>query len=490
MKQVGISLSPERMIGPVAREVYGGFVEHLGRNVYGGVYAPEDPQADADGFREDVIGLVRELGTPVTRYPGGCYTDGWRWEDGVGPTRPVRLDPAWGQREPNRFGLHEFMRWARKVGTEPVLTLNLSTRGIAEAMDLLEYCNFPGGTELSDRRASNGDPEPFNIRYWCLGNELYGRWEIGHKSAEQYAWLARETAKAMRLLDPAAKFIFCGSPNDMDWNRTVLESCYEYVDFLSLHEVFNIKGGSPGDYLRSVDRFAARIAKAVEVCESVRLLKGSAKRVKISVDEWIVWDFDRRADPAEKWTVGPHLLEQDYTILDTIVTGELLSMFHNLADTVALACIAQSVNVIAPIRTAPGGVSWKQGIFYPFQLASRHGRGTALRVDAADELYASAVWNGEENELALFLVNRNLTDELAVTAELEQMAALEVVEALSMHCADLAAVNTPEQEVLKPQALPGVVLSGTTLTASLPPLSWNLVRVRLAPAVTSPRTSA
>lgn len=480
MKQVRISLSPDRAVGPVAKEIYGGFVEHLGRNVYGGVYDPGDPRADADGFREDVIEFVRELDTPVTRYPGGCYTDGWRWEDGVGPQRPVRLDPAWGQREPNQFGLHEFMRWARKVNTEPVLTLNLSTRGILEGMELLEYCNFPGGTELSDQRANNGDPEPFNIRYWCLGNELYGRWEIGHKSAEQYAWLAGETAKAMRMLDPSVKFIFCGSPNDMDWNRTVLESCYDYVDFLSLHEVFNIKGGSPAEYLRSVDRFAARIAKAADVCESVRLLKGSGKRVKISVDEWIVWDFDRRTDPAEKWTVGPHLLEQDYTILDTLVTGEIFSMFHNFADTVALACIAQSVNVIAPIRTAPGGVSWKQGIFHPFRLTSRYGRGTALKVDAEGDLYASAVWNAEENTLALFLVNRNLTDELPLTVELEKLDASEVVEATSLHCEDLDAVNTPDEEVLKPQALPDVALAGKTLTATLPPLSWNMIRIKLA----------
>jgi alpha-N-arabinofuranosidase len=480
METVKIKLNKDEVVGEIAPEIYGGFVEHLGRNVYGGIYLPEDPTADADGFRKDVMGLIKELNTPITRYPGGCYTDTWCWEDCVGPDRPVRLDLAWEQKEPNTFGLHEFMRWARKVNTEPVITLNLSTRGIIEAGQLLEYCNFPGGTELSDRRRQNGADKPFNIRYWCLGNELYGDWEIGRKSAEQYGWLARETAKMMRKMDPEIKLILCGSPYDMEWNRTVLTYCYEYVDFISLHEVFNIQAGPTADYLRSIDGFKEKILKTAAVIEAVRLLKHSDRKVTISIDEWIIWDFDRRRRADEKWIVGPHLLEQDFTMPDALVAGELLSLFHNLADRVTMACIAQSVNVIAPIRTAPGGVSWKQSIFYPFSLTSQFGRGTALNLACGhDDLYGSAVVNHERDELVLFLTNRNLGEELPLHVEFEAMSGRTLVDTVSLHHSDPSVFNTPEKESLRPRKLSAAALETRSLKMRLPALSWNMVRIKL-----------
>ncbi|MDD5728666.1 MAG: alpha-L-arabinofuranosidase C-terminal domain-containing protein [Victivallales bacterium] len=479
MEKINITINGKHNIGEVAKEIYGGFVEHLGRNVYGGVFDPDDPTADSDGQRTDVISLIRELNTPVTRYPGGCYTDNWYWEDGVGTDRPMRLDGAWKQKEPNTFGLHEFMRWTKKVGTEAVITLNLSTRGIFEAVQLLEYCNFPGNTELSNRRRKNGAEQPFNIRYWCLGNELHGSWETGQRSAKQYAWLARETAKAMKKIDPEVKLIVCGNPSDMEWNRIVLDCCYPYIDFISLHELFRFRTTTL-EYLASVDVFEDKVVQTAEVIEAIRLLKRSDKQVKISIDEWIIWDCDRRRRDDEEWVVGPHLLEQDFTMPDTIVAGELLSLFHNLADRVTLACIAQSVNVIAPIRTAPGGVSWKQGLFYPFSLASNFGRGTALKMDFDhNDLRGSAILNHERAELVLFLINRNLDEAMLPELVIDDPEVKTVIDAVSLKHPDLKCFNTPGNEVLKPEPLEKVELYKQKLLVELPPLSWNMIRIKL-----------
>ena len=235
-------------IGEIDRRLYGSFLEHLGRAIYGGIYAPGHPTADAQGFRRDVLALVRQLDIPLVRYPGGNFVSGYRWEDGTGPRdqRPRRPELAWSAIEPNTIGIDEFQAWAKLAGAEIMMAVNLGTRGVEDAKNLVEYCNFPGGTYYSDRRRENGFDRPFDIRCWCLGNEMDGPWQIGHKTAEEYGRLAAEAGKAMKWVDPSIELVACGSsnadmPTFLDWEETVLNHTYDVVDYLSLHSYYGTR---------------------------------------------------------------------------------------------------------------------------------------------------------------------------------------------------------------------------------------------------------
>ena len=227
MAKAHLRVHADESVAVVSDRVFGSFVEHMGRAVYTGIFEPGHPTADSRGFRADVLELVRELGATVIRYPGGNFVSGFRWEDSVGPDRPVRLDVAWHSVETNLVGLHEFAGWADTAGVEIMQAVNLGTRGIADAAALLEYSNHPGGTALSDQRRANGRTDPFGIRVWCLGNEMDGPWQIGHKTADEYGRLAAETARVMKWVDPGVELVVAGSSNaDMptfgSWERTVL----------------------------------------------------------------------------------------------------------------------------------------------------------------------------------------------------------------------------------------------------------------------------
>jgi alpha-N-arabinofuranosidase len=479
MFEVAWNLKRTDALGEINKELYGGFVEHLGRNVYGGVYDPASPVADEDGFRKDVMDLIRDLNMPVTRYPGGCYVDLERWEDSVGANRRSRIDPAWHQLEPNTFGLDEFMKWARKVNTEPLMTVNVGNRSLLDTLSLYEYCNIPGGTYWSDQRRANGVEKPYNIKNWCIGNELYGSWEMGQMSAAEYGRIAREHGKMLKKLDPNCRIIVSGSPYDMKWNRTVLEICGMYADVLSLHDAFAQLGDMTElQYLKTVDRFEKYLTDTIKECKAYEALSG--RRVKVSVDEWIIWDFERRMNPAEEWTSGMHLLEQDYTILDALIAGSLFSCFHRHCDWVETACIAQSVNVIAPIRTEDDGTSWRQSIYFPFQLTSKYGRGISLIPEESgnDEksLYGSAVLDESAKLLTLFVTNRS-GEPCSFTAEFADAAAL--ADAVTMYNSDHALTNSATSEVLQPQSLE-CAFSGKRVNATLAGCSWNMIQLALA----------
>ena len=478
MTRIQWQIDFDRIIGEVRGEIYGGFVEHLGRNVYGGVYDPASPAADEDGFRKDVLELIRRLDMPVTRYPGGCYADLERWEDSVGADRRARIDPAWRQLEPNTFGLDEFMKWAQKAGTVPLITVNTGNRTLSDTLNLYEYCNIPGGTYWSDRRRANGAETPYNVKNWCLGNELYGSWEIGEMSAEEYGRNAREHAKLLKKLDPDCRLVVSGSPGDMSWNRTLLTIAGKYIDALSLHDVFHMSGDTTEfQYLRSVERFEKCLTDAIKECKACEMLFG--RRVAISVDEWIIWDFERRMRPEEEWTTGMHLLEQDYTILEALIAGSFFSCLHRHAADVDLACIAQSVNAIAPIRTEPDGTSWKQSIYYPFELTSRFGRGLSLMIAEENNdrqaLYGSAVWNRSRNELALFITNR-AGEPCEFSCRLPPVKSVKM--SVTMYCPDHSAVNAPGEERIAPRPLPAV-LDDASLKAELAPVSWSMIVFRI-----------
>ncbi|MFE2426799.1 alpha-N-arabinofuranosidase [Streptomyces sp. NPDC059373] len=485
-------------VGTVDPRLFGSFVEHLGRCVYTGIYEPGHPTADAEGLRGDVLDLVRELGVTAIRYLGGNFVSGFDWEDGVGPKelRPRRLDPAWRATETNQFGLSEFMDFLRKVeGSEPMLAVNLGTRGTKEALELLEYANHPGGTTRSDERADHGDKEPYGVRLWCLGNEMDGAWQIGHKDADEYGKLAATTAWAMRLIDPEVKLIACGSsgqfmPTFGAWESTVLGHAYEHVDYISMHAYYQDDDGDRDSFLASAVDTESFIENTIATCDAVGARLKSKKKIGISFDEWNIWYSSRAESEPRNWKEAPRLLEDVYTVTDAVVFGSLLITLLRHADRVTIACLAQLVNVIAPITTEPGGPAWRQTTFHPFAQASRYGRGRVLevRIDSPSYptarfgdvplLHATAVIDDAIGAVTVFAVNRSQTESLPLEVALRGLCLNRVVEHSVLADADPDAANTlADRERVTPITSYGAALTDGTLRASLPPLSWNMIRM-------------
>ncbi|WNM34915.1 alpha-N-arabinofuranosidase [Streptomyces sp. Li-HN-5-11] len=497
------TLDPAFTVGAVDPRLFGSFVEHLGRCVYTGIFEPDHPSADDSGLRTDVLDLIRELGVTAVRYPGGNFVSGYKWEDSVGPAaeRPRRLDLAWHSTETNRFGLSEFIAFLRKIGpqAEPMMALNLGTRGVAEALELQEYANHPAGTALSELRAAHGDKDPFGIRLWCLGNEMDGPWQTGHKTAAEYGRLAAETARAMRQIDPGVQLVACGSsgqgmPTFAEWEATVLQETYDLVDYISLHAYYQPVDGDIDSFLASAVDMESFIENVVATCDHVGARLKSKKKINLSFDEWNVWytsqweEQTQDADPAD-WPEAPRLLEDNYSVLDAVVFGSLLIALLRHADRVTVACLAQLVNVIAPIMTEPGGPAWRQTTFFPFAQASKYGRGQVLdvRVDsptyetekygATALLHATAV-RAEDGTVTVFAVNRSRTEPLPLDVALAGLDLTSVVEHSALADADPDARNTlADPERVTPHRVEGTTLTDGRLTAVLEPLSWNMIRL-------------
>ena len=494
-------LARELAIDAIDDRLYGSFIEHLGRAIYGGLYDPGHPTADGQGFRGDVLDHVRALNTPIVRYPGGNFVSGYRWEDGVGPleARPRRLDLAWKSLEPNAFGTDEFVRWCRKAGTEPMMAINLGTRGVDAARSLVEYCNHPSGTQYSDWRVENGCVEPHNIKVWCLGNEMDGDWQIGHKTALEYGRLAEEAAKVMRWVDPTIELVACGSSSRTmstfpQWEATVLEHTYAHVDYISLHTYYGNRDGNTAHFLAQSIGMDAFIEEVVATCDFIRAKKRHKKRMMLSFDEWNVWFHSNQADLQQPpWQEAPPLLEDLYTVEDALVVGCMLISLIKHCDRVRIGCLAQLVNVIAPIFTATGGGIVKQTTYFPFMHVSRYGRGTALDMrvdsssyedpvfDAVPYVEAVGVLSEDRGDLTVFSVNRNLEEVVGLEVDLRDFSTARVVEHIALTHSDLKAVNTLEQpERVAPSALDDSIEEheGKTRVA-LPPASWNVVRFSL-----------
>ncbi|MDT0277118.1 arabinosylfuranosidase ArfA [Blastococcus goldschmidtiae] len=500
MLHARLTVDPAHPVGPVSRRLFGAFVEHMGRSVYGGIYEPGHPAADEDGFRRDVIDLVREMGVTTVRYPGGNFVSGFRWEDGVGPRdeRPVRLNLAWHSTETNEVGLHEFAAWLEKVGAELMLALNLGTRGTLEALDLLEYANVPSGTTLADQRIRNGRREPFDVRMWCLGNEMDGPWQLGQRSAEDYGKLAARTAKAMRQVDPDLELVACGSsgasmPTFGEWERTVLSHAYDDVDFISCHAYYEEEDGDLGSFLASAKDMDRFIETVTATADRVKAVRRSPKRINISFDEWNVWYLSRvPADLAKRiddWPLAPPISEDPYTVADGVVVGSLLMSLIRHADRVTSASIAQLVNVIAPIAAEPQGPAWRKSTFFPFAVTSRLARGVALRVGVDGPTYDTAA-HGEvpvvdaaattdAGRAALFLVNRSQTDDVEVSIYVSALGTSTIEEALTLSDPDPHAANTADrQDRVGPRRNDSAALADGALRILLPPVSWSAVSLR------------
>jgi alpha-N-arabinofuranosidase len=487
-----IVLDHEQVIAPISPLLFSGFAEHMGRCIYEGIYEPASPHADERGFRRDVLDALRTLKLRSIRYPGGNFLSGYNWQDGIGPKekRPRRRDMAWKSIETNQFGTHEFIEWCRELGTEPMLAVNLGTGTIQAAGDMVEYCNAQPGTMYADMRVANGSPEPFGVHYWCIGNEMDGPWQIGHLDAEEYGRKAREAAKIMKWHDPSISLILCGSstttmPTYPEWDRVVLEHCWEHVDYLSLHYYANNHADDTPSYLALARQFENHLDTLAGTLAYVKALKRSNHDVYLSWDEWNVWYKARHMNG--EWTEAPHLIEEVYNLEDALVVAQWMNVFLRRCDVLRIACLAQIVNVIAPILTTSEGMLL-QSTYYPFQLFSNLASGQSLRavVDAPTTttskygdvpmLDVSASYDAQSGKGAVFVVNRSLTETLHTTLEWRGSAPARVRQIQQLAGSDPKAANTWEQpDLVGLQQIEGMQVEDGSVVVDLPPLSFSVL---------------
>jgi len=495
-----IFIDTRRTISPLDRNLFGSFLEQLGRAIYDGIYDPGSKLSDSNGFRKDVMQEVRTLGVPIIRYPGGNFVSGYNWLDGVGPKqdRPKVLDKAWDSLNTNQFGTNEYMAWCKAVGTLPLMGLNLGTGTPEQAAALLEYCNVDKGTQWSDLRRKHGYPEPYNVKHWCMGNEMDGPWQIGHMTAAEYGMKAQDTARQMRYVaqDPELQLIACGSsgpqmPTYLEWDREVLEQCYENVDGLSLHRYLgntqDETGGDSAKYLALNLTMDKQIAESLAVCDLVRGHKRSKKKLWLSFDEWNVWYRARgkQFDDGHRQE-APHLLEEVYNLEDALLVGGMLNTLIRNADRVKIACLAQLINVIAPITTNENGL-FRQTIYYPYAWALQNARGNVLNLlvesptydvkDLDAVPYIDAVATSDNGKTSLFVLNRDLAKSHAVELVWEDQAPGQVLTAQMLTGNDLKAVNgfdAPER--VKPQAFAKPTSSNGRTRFELPPRSYTMIQ--------------
>ncbi len=497
MQRSTVTIDPALPVAEVDPRMFGSFVEHMGRCVYTGIYEPTHDSADESGFRTDVADLVTALDVPIIRYPGGNFVSGYQWEDGIGPReeRPTRLDLAWRSIETNQVGVHEFAAWANRIGSEVMMAVNLGSRGIDDARRLVEYCNHPGGTELSDLRRKNGSANPFGVKVWCLGNELDGPWQIGSKTAYEYGRIAREAGKVMRWVDPSIELVAVGSSNRRmptfgQWETTVLEECYDVVDHLSLHSYYEERHGDRDSFLASAVELDRFIDEAVATCDAVRARGRHQKLITLSVDEWNVWYQSRFAQirDSSEWETAPRLIEDTYSVVDAVVVGDLMISLLKHADRVKIGCLAQLVNVIAPIRSEPNGPSWRQTTYHPFALTSANGRGTVLHTPVRSASHETkwlgevplldlvAVHHGEADTVVVFAVNRSQSEPTTVDLDVRALGGELVVDHVALFDDDPDAVNSAQQpDRVTPRRMDSAAADGGTHSVVLPPLSWNML---------------
>jgi alpha-N-arabinofuranosidase len=498
---IRLYVDTHRTIAPVDRNIFGSFLEHLGRAIYEGIYDPGSKLSDENGFRKDVMNEVREMGVPIIRYPGGNFVSGYNWLDGVGPKqdRPRVLDKAWNSLNTNQFGTNEFMAWCRAVGTQPLMGLNFGTGSAEDAAALVEYCNVDKGTRWSDLRRKHGVAEPYGVTHWCLGNEMDGPWQIGHMTATEYGYKAADAARQMRAVDPSPslQLVACGSsgpgmPTYLEWDREVLEQCYEYVDALSLHRyVGNTKeetGGDSGKYLALNLSMERQIEETLAVCDLVRGHKRSPKKLWLSFDEWNVWYRARGGEATNGHRQeAAHLLEEVYNLEDALLVGGLLNTLIRHADRVKIACLAQLINVIAPLMTNANGM-FRQTIFYPYNWALQYARGSVLDVlvespstyevagmGQVSHLDAIATYNPDDGKMALFLLNRDLSKPHQVEVNWEGKAGARLLASWVLTGDDLKAVNSFDApNKVAPQAAEKPSGGAGRTILELPPHSYSV----------------
>mgnify|MGYP001012968740 CR=1 FL=1 len=500
MKHIIITVNSKFKKSEIDSRIYSSFVEHMGRVVYTGIYEPNHPTADKDGFRQDVLEKVKELGITMVRYPGGNFVSNYDWKDGVGPKeeRPKRLELAWRAVETNEVGINEFMRWAKKAGVEPICAVNLGTKGIENAASFLEYCNMPAGTMYSDMRVKHGVSEPYKVKLWCLGNEMDGSWQIGHKSAEDYGKLAAETGKVMKLMDPTIELIMCGSSlSNMktypEWDMEVLEKTYDVADYLALHQYYAGQDkGTKGFLAQTLDmeEYIRTIRSAAQV---IKQKKRSKKEMKFSVDEWGVWAVPSNTVNAEidqkPWGIAPAISEQIYTLEDALLFAGMQMVILRNADVIKIACQSLLTNISACIMTEKNGEYWLQTIYYPFHYFATYAKGTVLKTASIGPCYSCAefdgvpyvdslvVWNEEDQELAIFAVNRSEEELQKAEVDLQDFEIQHVIESICMTAENKKMTNMEQHDAVIPKKEKNVEIETGRCQITLQPLSFNMVRL-------------
>jgi alpha-L-arabinofuranosidase len=498
MNKTIIQLHSQYSVGKVDPRIFGGFLEHMGRAVYEGVYDPQSSYADKDGFRTDVLNALRSMQYTTMRYPGGNFASGYHWMDGIGPRekRPVMRDLAWQSLESNQIGTDEFVRLARQMNWTPMMTVNLGTGTPEEARNWVEYCNSPADSFYSKMRAVNGSKEPYDLKLWCLGNEMDGPWQLGHVPANQYAIRAQQAAKLMKDTDPSLELIACGSSSFeintyMEWDRIVLEYIGPLADYISLHRYVGNPSGDSADFLAVTNSIDQQIEEMDAVCRYVQARTRSKKRHYLCFDEWNVWYRARQAEHMNgRGAFAPHLLEEEYNLEDALVVAGFLNSFIRHADVVKIANIAQIVNVIAPILTR-GNEMLLQTIYYPFLMYAPRHDGTALCPTVTGPGYTSTSYGYVndidtsailgDGELHVFVVNRSLDQSASVEIKYEcgQLSSLKSGELFSGDSPQ--AQNTfekPNQIVNQP--FKDVTIRSGQANFELPPLSIAALTFNIA----------
>jgi alpha-N-arabinofuranosidase len=504
-----VLIDPSRYRSDLDRRLLGAFLEHLGRAVYTGVYEPGSALADEKGFRKDVLAEIKGLNVPIMRYPGGNFVSGYHWQDGVGPKekRPTVLERAWNSLETNQFGTNEFIEWCRRVGTEPLLGFNLGTASAEEAVAYVEYCNVDKGTKWSELRRQHGCEQPHDVKYWCMGNEMDGPWQMGHMTAREYGRKARDAARQIRVIDPALKLIACGSSNTilptyLEWDREVLEECYDQVDGISLHNYYGntpqLSGNDSSRYLAMNLDMERQIHEVGAVCDYVQGLQKSPKRLWLSFDEWNVWYRARDAKARDgKRTFAPHLLEEVYNLEDALLVGGFINTLLRQSDRVRVGCLAQIVNVIAPLVTNETSVL-RQSTYYPYSWALKYAHGKVLDLQVESDNYpiraeglradfarndqvpfidAAATMDPQNGQVSLFLLNRDLEAARDLVLDWRDFTPTRVLACDTLTGADLKAFNTFEKPTLVSPAKFETPKAGSKMTLRLPPRSYTLVQV-------------
>lgn len=492
-----VYLDTKRTTSAIDPNLFGSFLEHLGRAIYEGIYDPGSKLSDANGFRKDVADVIRGLGVPIIRYPGGNFVSGYHWLDGIGPKaeRPTVLDKAWNSLDSNQFGTDEFMAWCKVVGTQPLMGLNLGTGTPEQAAALVEYCNIEKGTRWSELRRKNGVADAYHVKHWCLGNEMDGPWQIGHMHAGEYGMKAADAARQMRAVDDSLKLVACGSsgpfmPTYLEWDREVLEECYDYVDGLSLHRyVGNTQqetGGDSSKYVALNLTMDKQIGETLAVCDMVRGHKRSPKKLWLSFDEWNVWYRERNGDGHGK--AAPHLLEEVYNLEDALVVGGIVNTLVRNADRVKIACLAQLVNVIAPIMTNANGL-YRQTIFYPYSWGLKMARGNVLNLVSESPSYevsglgavpyldVAGTFSKEDRSVSLFILNRDLNNSQEVDLMWEDAPPGRVTAATTITGNDLKAFNSFEApQRIAPQEVNKPATNGTHTKFEVAPRSYTAIQ--------------
>ncbi|MBK9122282.1 MAG: alpha-N-arabinofuranosidase [Chloroflexi bacterium] len=491
-----VYIDTNRVISAISPLLFSGFAEHMGRCVYEGIYDPASPHADANGLRKDVLAVLKEMNYRSIRYPGGNFLSGYRWEDGVGPRdkRPTRRDLAWRSIETNQFGTDEFMAFCKQINTEPMMGVNMGTGTIQDAANLVEYCNMPVGTKYADMRAANGHRDPYGVKYWCVGNEMDGPWQIGHLDAVEYGQKAREAAKMMRMHDPSIELVLCGSshsnmPTYPEWDRVALEFCYDHVDYHSMHYYATNYEDDTLSYLALSAEFESFVDTLTGVLRYVKAKRRSKRDVYLSWDEWNVWYKDRSGDGG--WTEAPHLSEEVYNLEDALVVAQWMNVFLRRSDVLKVACLAQIVNVISPLTTTRDSLL-KHTTYYPIALFNRLASGDALDVAVTSPTYetekfgamplldVSSSFDAATGSNAVYIVNRSLSEHVPLTIHWQDRKPSSVKGAYQLAGTDPKAVNSfenPDVVVTKSIAAPAVQDGQSQLV--LPPLSFTVLECGL-----------